>query len=167
MTTEYKIEAAKVSDLKDVRDIYNYYVEHSFATLEEKLSSEEEFLDVYSNIVSKNLPFLIAKFENNIVGFCYVQAYRNRSGYKYSLEESTYIHKDFLREGIATKLLSEVINKCKEVGYKQLIAVITANEDNASSKFHETMGFTKKGTLSKVGFKFGEFVDTILYQKEL
>jgi L-amino acid N-acyltransferase YncA len=83
------------------------------------------------------------------------------------VEESIYIHKDYLRNGIATDLLSEVIKKCKEVGYKQMVAIVVSSENDQSVEFHESMGFVERGRLLKIGFKFNNWVDTVIFQKEL
>ena len=48
-----------------------------------------------------------------------------------------------------------------------MISVIAGADNIASIKFHETFGFRQIGTLQKVGFKFGQWVDTIIMQKDL
>lgn len=167
MSIDFTISEAKVSDLKEIRNIYDYYVVNTYATLDEKTPSEDEMLEIYSNVMGKNLPFLVAKHNDKVVGYCYAQAYRKRSAYRYTIEESIYVHKDFLRNGIATDLLGETMKRCKEIGYKQMIAVVIYSGNEQSVDFHESMGFVENGRLINVGYKFNNWVDTVLFQKEL
>ena len=164
---EYIIAEAKISDLSQVREIYRYYVEKTTATLEEKTPSEQEVLELYESILSKNLPFFVAKKGNNILGFCYAAPYRKRSAYRYTVEQSVYVHKDFLRRGIATSLTNELLTKCKETGYKQVIAIIVSSGNDSSVKFHKSLGFRENGKLTLVGHKFNKWLDTIIMQKSL
>lgn len=167
MARDYSIEEARISDLKHVREIYRYYVEKTTATLEENLPSENEWMELYESILSKNLPFLVAKKGDGVLGFCYAAPYRKRSAYRYTVEQSVYIHKDFLRRGIASELTEELINMCKDTGYKQIVAIIIASENDSSVKFHKSIGFNYCGKLVRVGFKFNKWLDTILMQKSL
>ena len=167
MAINFTIEEAKVTDLDQVREIYSYYVTKTVASLEEKAPNADEMVDLYSFVLSKNLPFIVAKSEGKVLGYCYAQPYRKRSAYRFTVEESTYVHKDHLRNGIATRLLSEVIKRCKEVGYKQMVAIVVSSENDQSAEFHESMGFVERGRLLKVGFKFNNWVDTVIFQKEL
>lgn len=167
MARDYIIEEARISDLKHVREIYKYYVEKTTATLEENLPNESELLDLYESVLSKNLPFLVAKKGDIVVGFCYAAPYRKRSAYRYTVEQSVYIHKDFLRRGIAKHLTNELEDICKDTGYKQIVAIIIASENDSSVKFHKSIGFTYGGKLVRVGFKFNKWLDTILMQKSL
>ncbi|HCR86559.1 MAG TPA: GNAT family N-acetyltransferase [Alphaproteobacteria bacterium] len=167
MSFSFSIEDAKIADLDAVQEIYSYYVENTIATLEEKKPSKQDIMDNYETVLSKSLPFIVAKHEGKVVGFSYALPFRKRSAYRYTLEESIYVHKDYLRKGIATALATDLIRKCSEVGYKQMIAVIVIDSDDYSVDFHKTVGFEEKGRLEKVGYKFNRWVDTVLMQKTL
>jgi len=167
MILEFTVEEAKVPDLDQIREIYGHYVKETTASLEEKAPTAEEILDIYSNVMGKNLPFIVAKNNGRIVGYCYAQPYRKRSAYRFTAEESIYVHKDFLRNGIGAELLTAVIKKCKEIGYKQMIANVVYSGNEESIEFHESMGFVERGRLINVGFKFNQWLDTVLMQKEL
>lgn len=167
MEFNFSIEEAKVSDLDSVLNIYSYYVEKTTSSLEEKKPTKDEIFERYEMVLSKNLPFLVAKQGTEVIGFCYASPYRKRSAYRYTIEESIYVHKDYARKGIASALVRELIRRCSEIGYKQLIAVVIAANDDASVHFHKSVGFEEKGRLTKVGFKFNTWLDTVLMQKSL
>lgn len=167
MTVTFTIEEAKVSDLDQIREIYSHYVKNTTASLEEKAPTQDEILETYSMVLGKNLPFMVARYEGKAIGYCYAQPYRKRSAYRYTVEESTYVSKDFLRNGVGTDLLTAVMQKCKEIGYKQMIANVVYSGNEESVEFHSSMGFVERGRLLKVGFKFNQWLDTVLFQKEL
>jgi phosphinothricin acetyltransferase len=48
-----------------------------------------------------------------------------------------------------------------------MLAVIGNSGNEGSIALHESLGFRAVGTLRCVGFKFGEWVDTVLMQREL
>ncbi len=164
---DFTIQDAKVADLKPIREIYSYYVKETVTTLEENLPSEAQFLEVYEATLAKDLPFLVAKSAGKVLGYSYVLPYRKRSAYRYTLEDSIYIHKEFIGKGIGRALINELLKKCKSIGYKQIISVVVADENQNSYNFHKAQGFEERGRLIKVGFKFGRWHDTILMQKEI
>lgn len=165
---EFTVQDAKVSDLEQIRQIYKYYVEETVSSLEEKLPPEQEFLEHFESIVSRDLPFLVAKDKKGaVLGYTYVQPYRKRSAYRYTLEDSIYIHKDHLGKGVGRALIAELMKRSKAIGYKQIIAVVVASDNQNSLIFHKSQGFEEKGRLTKVGFKFGKWHDILLLQREL
>jgi L-amino acid N-acyltransferase YncA len=60
-----------------------------------------------------------------------------------------------------------VIARCKELGYRQMVAVIGGRETVGSIRLHERLGFSHIGILPAVGFKFGRWIDIILMQRQL
>ena len=50
--------------------------------------------------------------------------YRERPAYRYALEDSVYVHPDYIGRGTGRALLEVLIETCTRAGYRQLIAVI-------------------------------------------
>lgn len=169
MPTGIIIRSAQEKDMKDITRIYSYYVEKSPATFEEEAPSVIEITRRWRNATEKGLPFLVASYEDKIRGYAYAFPYRNRSGYRYTVEESVYIEEGHHHKGLGKSLLKGLISKVKDMEYKQIIAVITLrhghDEDTvASYGLHKACGFEKAGHLEKVGLKFNEPMDTIIMQ---
>jgi len=59
-----------------------------------------------------------------------------------------------------------VINQSRAFGFRQMIAVITA-EGTASLRLHEKLGFRHIGRHEKLGFKFDRWLDIVHMQLEL
>jgi len=153
------------SDISQITKIYAHYVLNTIANFEEVPPTINEMKNRWQSVQQKGLPYLTAYKDEQVVGFCYAGEYRRRSGYKYTIEDSVYISQDYLQQGIGKALLSELISKCND--YKQMIAVICGDENGTSAKLHKSLGFKKIGVLQNVGFKFNEWIDTILMQKNL
>jgi L-amino acid N-acyltransferase YncA len=164
----YIIEDAEIDHIEEIRDIYAHYVLNTTSNLDEIVPSLDELQEIYESVVDKGLPYVVAKLpDETIIGFAYAAPYRKRLAYRFTVENSIYVHKDHLNKGVAQALMNEVINHCKLDGYKQMVAVIVGVDNVPSINFHKKLGFTERGHLEKVGFKFGKWLDTLLFQKEL
>ncbi len=98
-----------------------------------------------------------------LVGFASYGPFRAWPAYKYSVEHSVYIHKDFRGQGWGHLLLTELVAAARRHQYHCLIGAI--DMDNAVSiRLHESMGFEHAGTIRQAGFKFGKWLDLGLYQ---
>ena len=69
--------------------------------------------------------------------------------------------------GIGRALLAPLLERCSELGYRQMIAVIGDSANAASIGLHASAGFLRVGTLRSAGFKFGRWVDGVLMQRSL
>lgn len=159
--------AATSKDIPQIHTIYAHYVEHTTVTFEEEVPSEAELYERMEAIGQQGLPFLVAKQSDQIVGYAYVVLYRKRSAYRFTVEESIYVHPDFVGQGIGRKLLEQLIIMCKEAGYKQMLGVIAGSDNNASLTLHTKLGFKNIGVLREVGYKFDQWVDTVIMQRAL
>ncbi|MEJ2594477.1 MAG: GNAT family N-acetyltransferase [bacterium] len=151
------IRTAEKRDIDQICDIYNYYVQHSIATFDEKEMSGPEMEEYLSGIMN-NYPWLVYESVGEVLGYAYVSPWKSRSAYKYSLESTIYIHPDYIRKGIGTRLYSVLISRAKELGFHALIGGISL-PNPASVALHEKMGFQKIGQFCEVGFKFDKWVD--------
>jgi L-amino acid N-acyltransferase YncA len=120
-----------------------------------------------AGILSRGLPYLVAELDGAVAGYAYAAPYRPRPAYRFTVEDSVYIHPDHARKGLGRLLMVEVIAACTAAGCRQMLAVI-GDSDNASSiGLHRALGFQHVGVLRNVGFKFERWVDTVLMQKTL
>jgi len=160
-----KIEKIKENNLKEALLIYNYYIENSLANFEENKVSLRKFQSDYKKIVNKNLPYLVAKSNNKIIGLAYLNNYRSKSGYKFAFENSIYVHPNFMNKGIGNKLLQKLIFFAKKnTKIKNIIAVIGSVDNEGSIVIHKKNGFKKIGILKKIGYKKKKWLDSIFMQ---
>ena len=162
------IRAINNSDVNSVMAIYNFHILHSLGNFEEKKISKRELLKLIENIFSDKLPFIVVEMNNKIIGFAFLKQYRNKSGYRFTYENSIYIDPEHMNKGIGTKLLKNLIKISKKnKKIKSIIAVIGDSKNYSSIKAHSKNGFKKIGILKKIAFKKNKWLDSVYMQKIL
>ena len=88
---EIKSKRFNKHEITHALKIYNYFIINSLANFEENPLSTKEFDEIIKNIKKNNLPFLIAKDENEVIGVAFVNKFRGKSGYRFTFEHSIYV----------------------------------------------------------------------------
>lgn len=154
-------------DLEATARIYARHVLHGTATFEEVPPSIEEMMARYRKIRALGLPWLTGDVDGAVVGYAYADRFRDRSAYRFTLENSVYIDPAHHRRGVGRALMRELIARCEALGYRQMIAVIGDSANLASVGLHRAVGFTDAGVYKTVGVKFGRWLDTVQMQRTL
>lgn len=162
-----RIRDAASADLPAIQGIYSHHVTHGTASFEEVAPDLAEMMRRYEEIVSRGLPFVVAEGGGRVVGYAYAAPYRQRTAYRFTLEDSVYVAPDSMRGGVGRAALTEVIDRASALGYRQMIAVIGDSANNPSVRLHEALGFVPVGQLRAVGFKFGRWIDSVFMQRPL
>ncbi len=161
------IRGCEPDDVPSITQIYAHYVLHGLSTFETEPPDVREMQRRRAEILTHGFPYLVAEIDREIIGYSYAGLYRTRYAYRYTVENSVYIHPERLRQGIGQALLGSLIRECELKGFHQMVAVIGDSSNLASIGLHERLGFRMVGTLYSVGFKFGRWVDSVLMQREL
>jgi phosphinothricin acetyltransferase len=161
------IRPSREGDIAEIAAIYRYHVLHGLASFEEIPPEPEELLVRRRDILARGLPYLVAERSGRVLGYCYAGPYRLRSAYRFTLEDSIYIDQMEVGRGLGRALLATLLDRCTELGHRQMVGVIGGSDTWPSIRLHEALGFTRVGTLPAVGFKFGRWVDIVLMQRAL
>jgi phosphinothricin acetyltransferase len=170
MTNRIVIRRATKEDIKDILDIYGYYTLNTAISFEYETPSMEEFTKRFENISSK-FPYLVAVYDDKIVGYAYGNTLIARAAYDYCAELTIYLDPNMRKCGIGKKLYTELEKQLAEQGIKNLYACIGSpiEEDeyltNNSEQFHEHLGFKRNGLFYKCGYKFGNWYNMIWMEK--
>ena len=70
-------------------------------------------------------------------------------------------------EEYGSALLAELINRCRDLGYKQMVSVIGDSENKPSIGLHTKLGFSMIGTMHNCGIKFGRPLDCVFMELTL
>jgi phosphinothricin acetyltransferase len=154
-------------DIAEITAIYGHYVLTGVASFEIEPPDAVEMGRRRKDIVRRGLPYLVAEIEGKLAGYAYASPYRVRAGYRFTVEDSVFVDREYTGRGIGGMLLGALIEACRERDYRQMIAVIGGSDNAASIRLHENFGFRHAGVLRSVGFKFGRWVDTVLMQRAL
>ena len=161
------VRPATAADCAAIHSIYAHHVLHGLASFEETPPSVQEIRGRYEDVVARGLPYLAAEESGEVLGYGYCALFRPRSAYRYTLEDSVYVREGQHRKGIGRAILGALIERCEQLGYRQLVAVIGDSAQAASIGLHASLGFLRAGMLRSVGFKFGRWVDTVIMQRPL
>jgi phosphinothricin acetyltransferase len=163
--SESSIRLARAADLETINDIYNHYVLHSTCTYQEEPETMHDRQAWFAHHQHKH-PVTVAEKDGRIVGWGSLSPYHVRSAYRFTVENSVYLHHEHLRQGIGTIVLRDLIERARAIGHRTIIAGIDGNQP-ASVALHHKFGFVEAGRLKHVGFKFGQWLDVISMQLQL
>lgn len=158
---------ASENDMPAVLAIYAHHVIHGVASFEVEPPTLEQMRQRRADVCAHGLPYLVAERDGELVGYGYATLYRPRPAYHFTVEDSVYVREGMSGLGVGKALLSKVIERCTEVGRRQMVAIIGNSENVASIRMHERLGFRKVGVFESVGFKHGRWLDTVIMQREL
>lgn len=165
---EVEIRHATPDDAHAIASLYAWHVLNGRASFEEVPPSVDEMRVRMHDVAQQGLPWLVALYRGIIVGYCYATQYRDRPAYRYSLEDAIYVDASMTGHGIGSSLLSQLITLCEKGPWRQMLAVIGDGHKNpASLQLHKKYGFEVAGQLRSVGYKLGDWRDTLIVQRPL
>jgi phosphinothricin acetyltransferase len=165
--TNVRVRNAGEADIAQIAGIYARFVLHGLASFELEPPDVAEMTRRYRNIVSLGMPYLVAELDGRVAGYAYAGPYRTRPAYRYTVENSIYVHHECSGAGVGSALMPPLIEACAAAGCRQMIAVIGDSENWPSIRLHEKFGFARVGLLPAVGWKFNRWVDSVLMQRAL
>ncbi len=152
---------------KEVMDIFNYYIENTFAAFPENRLPNEAF-PVLLNM-AKGFPAFIMVDEDaggRCAGFGFLKAYNPMPAFSHTAACTYFLHPEYTGKKIGQLLLSKLEEEAAGRGIKNLLAEISS-ENPGSIKFHARNGFTECGRFKNTGIKKGRNFDVIWMQKIL
>jgi len=162
-----RLRPCRPEDIPAIQAIYADAVLTGTASFELDPPSVEEMRARWQKITAEGYPYVVATIDDALVGYAYAGAYRPRRAYRGTVENSIYVHSGCRGSGVGRALLVELIARCTEAGFRQMIAVIGDSANAGSIGLHRSLGFDMVGTLKSVGWKHGRWLDTVLMQLPL
>jgi L-amino acid N-acyltransferase YncA len=161
------IRHATQADVPDMQAIYAHHVLHGTGTFEEEPPSVEEMADRFHKVVDHGSVWLVATDATGVLGYGYYAPFRDRSAYRFTVEDSIYVREDVRGQGVGKALVSRLIELATSAGLRQMIAVIGDSENVGSIGVHASLGFHMVGTMRATGIKFGRWIDVVTMQRSL
>ena len=124
MSSNVVIRPVRPADMRDITKIYSQAVEHGTASFEIEPPSEAEMSTRRKMLLDGGFPYLVADAGGVVAGYAYAGPYRPRIAYRYTVEDSVYVHPRAARHGLGRKLLAELIAEAQARGFRQMVAVI-------------------------------------------
>ncbi|XUW99807.1 MAG: N-acetyltransferase family protein [Dehalogenimonas sp.] len=160
MKSDISIRLATVEDLKAINDIYNHYVTASTCTYQEEHETLEGRKKWFEHHQPGTHPVVVAERAGVVLGWGSLSPYHSRCAYRFTVENSVYIHSGHLRQGIGSAILKDLVKRSRGIGYHAIIAAIDGSQ-SASIDMHLKFGFKEVGRFREVGFKFGSWLNVV------
>jgi len=161
------IRPSRDEDIAAITAIYAHHVLHGTGTFETEPPSEADMTSRRADVLGKNLPYLVAEANGEVLGFAYCNWFKPRPAYRFSAEDSIYMSEAVRGKGLGTQLLAALSQAAEAVGVRKLIAVIGDSANVGSVGVHRSQGFTHVGVLKDCGWKFDAWRDVVLMEKVL
>lgn len=152
-------------DRTEVMEIFNYYVENSFAAYPDRRIPNEFFDKLLQ--MSRGYPTVTSKTDEGVfAGFGLLRPYNPMPAFFRTAEITYFLKPGYTGRGIGKLLLEYLLEKGKRQGINVVLANISSlNED--SIRFHLKNGFSECGRFREVGQKNGRTFDVLYFQKLL
>ncbi len=153
-------------DATQICEIYNHYIDTSVISFESSPVSEREMRERIAQVAKLNLPWLVAKSAEEVVGYAYATQWKARHAYRYCVEITIYLAPDTKAKGIGSALYEALFAALQQLDVHAVMACI-ALPNAHSIALHEKFGMRKVAHFEKVGFKFDRWLDVGYWQVNL
>lgn len=154
------IREARPQDMRDVTDIFNYFVRESYAAYPADEVDTLRFDALYRSVSV----FLILEMADEIVGFGFIKPFREEATFAQTGVLTYFILPHYTGMGLGTRMLERLTEEAKKRSIDNLVAHISS-KNLQSLQFHEKHGFKQVGCLERMGRKFNAHFDIIWVQK--
>lgn len=153
---EGSLRNVRLEDAAAVAGIYNEYVLHTTYSYETEAVGEEVMRGRIAAL-SAGHPYYVYEQQGEVIGFCYAHPFHERAAFRYTLETTIYLKRGHTGKGIGRFMMQTLIAECRRRGYHTLLACLS-DENTASEKFHESLGFRVCARMHETGCKFGRWI---------
>ncbi|MDH5203349.1 MAG: GNAT family N-acetyltransferase [Nitrospirota bacterium] len=161
----FNLAPITLDDREQIIDIFNHYVENSFAAYPEQ-KVPYEFFDLLLNMCQGYPTTTVKDKEGRVIGFGMLRPYSPISTFSQTAEITYFLKHGFTGKGIGKTILEYLIAKGKEKGITSILASISSLNDG-SINFHVKNGFTECGRFKGIGRKKGKTFDVVYFQRIL
>ncbi|WP_077043856.1 GNAT family N-acetyltransferase [Rhodococcus sp. MTM3W5.2] len=160
------IRDADHHDLPGILEIHNEAVLNTTAIWDEETVDVEDRREWLEARHRAGYPVLVAESDGRVAGYASYGVWRAKSGYRYTVENSVYVHVDHHRKGIASQLMAALIERARAGSVHVMVASIESG-NTTSIALHERFGFRTVAVMPEVGMKFGRWLDMTFMQLTL
>lgn len=166
MSNEHSIRLTRLTekDLPFVLELYNYYTLHSTAVyfIEPITLEEVRAIVPIGNQLYRS--FLIRDKNDEAVGFCYFNRFKERPAFRVSVEVTIYLHPDQTGKGFGSEALRLLESYIRAGGFTNAVALIDSAND-ASIRLFRRHGYECCARIQSVAEKMGQLLTLEIYQK--
>ena len=155
------IRPARPDDAPAIAAIYAPHVTDGVASFEAEAPDAGEIARRMA-AADGRFPWLVAD-DGAVLGYAYASAYAERAAYQWAVETTVYVADVAHGRGVGRELYTALLAALRAQGFTEAIARI-ALPNGASVGLHEALGFRHIGTVERIGWKQGRWVDVGMWQ---
>lgn len=166
---KHLIREASTEDIPGMLEVFNYYVENSFASYLETSVGPEFFQAVQSEKdqdKDERFPFYVIEKNGKIIGIGALRPYFPFPNFRHTGVVSYFILPEHTGKGLGSKMLGKLCTEAREKKMKSLLSNVSSKNE-VSLNFHLKHGFIECGRFREAGTKFGKYFDIIWLQRFL
>ncbi|WP_305094241.1 GNAT family N-acetyltransferase [Prescottella sp. R16] len=160
------VRDAVEGDLPGILEIHNEAIANSTAIWDEEPADLGDRRRWFDDRRGAGFPILVADVDGRIAGYASYGVWRARSAYRFTVENSVYVHVDHHRRGVATALMAALVERARDAGLHVMVASVESS-NTGSIALHERFGFVTVARMPEVGRKFGRWLDMTYLQLTL
>ncbi|MDD3111913.1 MAG: GNAT family N-acetyltransferase [Methanofollis liminatans] len=161
----YTLGPIEDADGGAVIDLFNYYIENTFAAYPERPVPYEFF--GLLRAASKGYPTAALKDgDGKLGGFGMLRAHSPLPAFARTAEITYFIKPELTGRGFGSAMLACLEAEGRRQGISCILAGISSKNDG-SIRFHALHGFVEVGRFRNVGEKWGTLFDTLWMEKEI
>jgi phosphinothricin acetyltransferase len=161
------VRDATDGDMPVVRDLYNALIPTTTIGWTESLQTLRQRRAWFRRQQRAGYPVLVAEDERDVVGFAAYASFRGSGkweGYRYTVEHTIHVREDQWGRGVGRSLLTALMDRARAAGIHVMVGAIDG-DNQASIRFHESLGFAVVARMPEVGYKFGRRLELVLMQR--
>ncbi|WP_298513135.1 GNAT family N-acetyltransferase [uncultured Kordia sp.] len=162
MQQNTNIREANTCDYQSIANIYNEYITLGTSNMEETFKTTADIAGWRKKFNDREKLYVFTDHEI-VIGWGIIKRYSDREGYRFACETAVYFTETELGKGYGTQMKKFVIDACKQLQYKHLVAKVFAT-NTASIAYNEKLGYTIVGRQHQIGFRNGQWLDMIIMQ---
>lgn len=163
--SQYLLGTITPSDRKAVIDLFNHYIENSFAAYPDH-KVPYEFFGMFLAMCKGHPSVTLKDNEGTLAGFGTLRPHNPMPTFSHTAEVTYFIRPELTGRGLGSQMLDFLMAEGKKCGISQVLASISSLNER-SIRFHQKHGFTECGRFRRVARKKDIFFDIVWMQKTI
>jgi len=144
------IRLAQATDLEAIVEIYNQAVRAQFETADTEEVEMTDRLQWFRDHTPNTYPVFVYEQNQQVSGWVSLSPYRQgRKALQFTAEISYYVHNQYKRQGIGSKLIQHAIQEARTLQFKNLFAIIL-DKNKLSIHVLRKLGFQQWGHMPRI-----------------
>lgn len=159
------INQGQISDLTSITDIFNDYIENTYARFETSPFSYQNRATWFSQFAENSrYQIFVAHEDHHVLGFACSQPYRMFSAFDETVEVTVYLTPRARGNGVGSALYQHLFDALAQQSVHRAVLGIALPND-ASVALHKRFGFREIGVFTEYAKKNGQYISSVWLEK--